>query len=87
MKCPHCEFQVKWPHIRDGDYQGSVSVWGRCPSCSGKITYSFSGEKMCAYAIPMALICWLASMAIGDVSYVFFPVMVLIPAMRLEKYY
>jgi hypothetical protein len=37
-------------------------------------------------AIPSALICWAASMAIGDVAYVFFPFMLLIPAMRLEKY-
>lgn len=42
---------------------------------------------MAAAAIPAALVCWMASTVIGETAILLFPILILVPAMRLDKWY
>lgn len=89
MRCPHCRSRVLWPNavergLRNGLFN-EVAV--RCPSCAEKVTYAFSGKVVAALFIPAAAACWVASTFIGDAVFLLFPLLVIVPAMRLEKWY
>lgn len=89
MKCPYCSSRVPWPHLRGGDSPGGAfdQIWGKCPSCGEKITYAFSGKTVAALLLPAAVVCWVISGYIGETAFLVFPLLVLIPAMRLDKWY
>lgn len=88
MKCPYCSTRVPWPHLRGGNSAGLFNqAWGNCPNCGEKITYAFSGKRAVALILPAGVLCWLISNQIGESALLIFPLIVLIPSMRLEKWY
>lgn len=77
---------MRWPHLQGGAGEPTVKVWGTCPKCSGKITYGFSGKTAAAVAVPAALVCWWAYPLLGESVVLIFPIIILLPAMSLEKW-
>lgn len=59
-----------------------------CPRCSGKITYAFSGKKVAILFVPSAFLCWWAAPVLGEGGALFvFLALILLPAIRLEKWF
>lgn len=87
MKCPYCKKDIGSPFFL-GPFQGWIpSAFIICPECMGKIAYTFSGKKVAMFCVPAAFICWLASVYLGNSVFLIFPLLVLLPAKSLEKWY
>jgi len=87
MKCPYCKKDINIPFSISLFMVGVVSAFALCPKCMGKITYTFSGKKVIFFSIPAAFICSLASLYLGESAFLIFPLLILLPAMSLEKWY
>ena len=87
MRCPHCQIDIGIAFAISPFGGGMVSTFAMCPKCTGKITYMFSGKKVAMFSVPAAFVCWLASRYLGDSAFLIFPVLILLPAMSLEKWY
>jgi hypothetical protein len=61
---------------------------GKCPRCSGQITYSFSGKKVALLVIPAAVLYWYAAPIVGGLAaLIACALLCLLLTMKLEKWF